>query len=83
MRAREREEIVKLLLVLFQVGQARPHNEPAQRVRYETNLAQAEVRAVLRDVIIDLLSQSDSHLHDIPLCVLLVSTGAQEHGLWE
>lgn len=50
---------------------------------YETDLAQAEVGAVLRDVIIDFLSQSYAHLHDISLSMLLIGTGAQEHGFWE
>ena len=50
---------------------------------YETDLAQAEVGAVLRDVIIDLLRQSHAHLHDISFSMLLIGAGAQEHGLWE
>jgi len=47
------------------------------------DLSQTEVRAVLGDVIVDFLCQSDTHLHYVTLCVFLVGARTQEHRLRE
>ena len=83
MWARKREEVVEFLLVLLQVGQTGADDQPAHRVSNEADLAEAEVWAVLSDIIIDLLRKSNSHLHDVSLGVLLVGAGAEEHGFGE
>ena len=83
MRARKREEVVEFLLVLLQVGQAGADDQPTKRVSNETYFAEAEVWAILCDIIIDLLRKSNPHLHDVTLSVLLVGAGAEEHGFGE
>lgn len=47
----------------------------------ETDLSKRKVGTILRDVSVDLLSQPDAHLNNVPLCLLFVLGRAQEHGL--
>ena len=78
----QRHVQVHLLIVLFEIRKSRSDDQTTQRVANEADAPEFIPRAPLTHECFHVLSESDSHLHNVPIVHAFVRRGGEKQSVW-